>query len=407
MGYSRALTLGLVLSIARAELRAGRAGRAPDASKSLGSITRRALVGSAVLLPAASARSEVRYAPARYNLVPQGDLRDKERRLAEVVRELRGKPDDAYLLGEQAQLEYDIDRLRENAAAIDKLRVCASSGSGYAERLTLRVPDLAAARTFWVEGLKMSELRSGRVDGASSLVVGYGRESLSDGDDGGKFALELVQASASAPTPEPMSAGSSAAAGALLYMQLRVPNVRISSLIDSGGTIESAYGFVEVISPSGLPVRVLTAPRRDPFEFIAVRVADVEAAAAYYERAFGMRRIPAPPKRLQRDGGLLGTGLFGAEYEVQEDVLRPKTVYGSVLMVPSCCGEADAMGVLLVPPNADSVPLGLRPTGSEGDPTIHISTPDVASALIASGSDARGFARDPSGTRLQISELKL
>jgi catechol 2,3-dioxygenase-like lactoylglutathione lyase family enzyme len=396
----------LALTLSLAALPLSRAGlELPKARPGL-SLTRRALVGSAVLLPAAAARSEVRYAPARYTLVPQGNVRNKERRLEEVKRDLVGKPEDPYLLGENAQLEYDLERLRENAAGMGRLRECAASGGSYASRLTIRVPNLEAARLFWVDGLKMSELREARVgpDRARSLVLGYGRESLVDGDDGGKFAIELVEASPLAPAPAALAAGSTAVAGALLYVQLRVPNVRISGLINTGGQIESAYGYVDVVAPHGLPVRVITAPRRDPFQFVAVRVADVNKAAAYYERAFGMRRVNAAAKRMARDGGLLGSGLFAEEYEVQEDVLAPKVVYGSALMLPNCCPDGDAPGVLLVPMGNDSVPAGLRPVGGEGDPIISIVS-GAATAAGAAGADAQGFARDPSGTRLQIRQF--
>ncbi|KAG8466603.1 hypothetical protein KFE25_007982 [Diacronema lutheri] len=396
------LALALLLAGARGAPSAGWHGAA--------SCTRRALLGSAVLLPAASARAVVRYAPARYTLVPQGSVRDKEERLAEVTRELMRKAEDPYLLGEQAQLEYDLDRLRENAAAVRRIRGCAASGGAIAASLRVRVPDLAAARRFWLDGLKMSELRSSRVgpDGAEGIVVGYGREGL-DEDDGGKFSLELVQASARAPAPARLAldAPDAEAAGALLYVQLRVPNVRISGLVQSGGAIESAYGYVEVTSPGGLAVRVITAPRRDPVEFVALRVPDVEAAAAYYERAFGMRRIPSPPRRTERGPGVLGTGLFGREYEVQDDVLAPKVLYGSVLMVSACCGQADSAGVLLVPPSATTAPLGLRLAGGDGDPVLTVRAADVSAARKAALADADGFARDPSGARVCVSELRV
>lgn len=396
----RRFVVVLLFSVAQAKTTAG-------LKSTISHFTRRALVGSAVLLPAAASRAELRYAPARYALVPQGNIRSKEKRLDEVLRELERKPEDPYLLGERAQLEYDLERLRENAAAVGRLRTCATTGGAYASTLTVRVPDLAAARAFWVDGLKMSELSSSRVGGADALVVGYGRDDLSD-DDGGKFALELVQATADAPAPTPLSASeSSSASGALLFVQLRVPNVRISGLIKEGGTIDSAYGFVEVTSPHGLTARVLTAPRRDPFEFVAVRVADVEATAAYYERAFGMRRVPSPPRRLERGPGLLGTGLFGQMYEVQEDVLAPQTLYGSVMMVPSCCPQADATGVLLVPPNANTAPVGLRPAGGDGDAIITIRASDVAGARQAAGAAGDGgVARDPAGMRVRVSELR-
>ncbi|KAJ1639220.1 hypothetical protein T492DRAFT_126498 [Pavlovales sp. CCMP2436] len=189
---------------------------------------------------------------------------------------------------------------------------------------------------------------------------------------------------------------------------MRVPNVRITGLIKAGGEIESAYGYVEVTSPGGLGVRVITSARRDPFEFVAVRVPDVEAAASFYERAFKMKRVDTPPMRIAKEGGLLGTGLFGTEYEElgPEGMLAPSPVYGSVLMVPSCCPQTDAVGILLVPPGAKGLPPGVGP--AESNPfEISVLCVDPKATLAAAGGDAQGRARDPAGVSLEIGEQKL
>jgi hypothetical protein len=49
----------------------------------------------------------------------------------------------------------------------------------------------------------------------------------------------------------------------------------------------------------------------------------------------------------------------------------------------------------------ESVPAGLRPAGGEGDPILSIVS-GAAGAAGAAGADAQGFARDPSGMRVQI-----
>ncbi|KAJ1628656.1 hypothetical protein T492DRAFT_874777, partial [Pavlovales sp. CCMP2436] len=244
---------------------------------------------------------------------------------------------------------------------------------------------LQAAKTFWLEGLKLSELRSGRAgpDRAESVVLGFGREGLAE-DDGGKFSIELIQATASSPAPVPLPPDSAPVAGALLYVQMRVPNVRITGLIKAGGEIESAYGYVE---------------------FVALRVPDVEAAASFYERAFKMKRVVTPPMRTARDGGLLGTGLFGSEYGTH-GMLAPSPVYGSVLMVPGCCPQADAFGILLVPPEAKGLPPGVGP--AQSDPfAISVLCADAKAARAAAGADTQGRARDPAGVGVEIGELKL
>lgn len=373
---------------------------------------RRVLVGGAVAaaLPLRRALAAQRYVPARYSLVPQGSIAEKERRLAEVRRSLGAASDDEadpYLVGERAQLEFDLERLAENREAVLRIRSGVAKGGAYVQRLTLRVPDLAAARTFWVDGLKMSELRAPRspLDGSSSVVVGYGREGLGF-DDGAKFALELVQASAAEGAAQPAPAGAPPAAE-LAYVQLRVPNVRLSSLSAAGGRIESAYGWVQVVSPHGLCARVLTAKRRDPFELVALRVPDVDAAARYYARAFGMRPVPAPAApKLAKDSGLLGTGLLARQYEDQ-DPFSPPPVYGSVLMAPGCCAAEDGVGVLLVPMQAAGLPVGVRPAPAGREPLLHVASgAPSASALEAAGAVADGalgaVARDPAGVRIAV-----
>ena len=65
-----------------------------------------------------------------------------------------------------------------------------------------------------------------------------GNDSDSDNDSG-------------APAP-----GNSNSNSNIAYLQLGVPEYRVSQMVKNGGNVYNGYGIVEVISPSGLPVRV-------------------------------------------------------------------------------------------------------------------------------------------------------
>ena len=90
---------------------------------------------------------------------------------------------------------------------------------------------------------------------------------------GAHFSLELVS---------PVSAGNGGAAGmvvaegvnggsnggetfvagdGLAYIQVGVPQFRLSKLIENGGEIISAYGFTKVAAPGGLLMQVTKEPR--------------------------------------------------------------------------------------------------------------------------------------------------
>jgi hypothetical protein len=73
----------------------------------------------------------------KYTIVPSGTVAGSEARLAEVKKELALNPEDPYLVGEQAQLDYDIGMLRIadrvdllEASLPKRLQVGSSGSSG-------------------------------------------------------------------------------------------------------------------------------------------------------------------------------------------------------------------------------------------------------------------------------------
>jgi hypothetical protein len=52
----------------------------------------------------------------------------------------------------------------------------------------------------------------------------------------------------------------------------------------TGGQINDAYGFVNVISPCGLPMRGIVGISPDPIMFVAINCANVQQSKAFYEQ---------------------------------------------------------------------------------------------------------------------------
>ncbi len=62
-----------------------------------------------------------------------------------------------------------------------------------------------------------------------------------------------------------------------------VPGYRISQMVAAGGNILDAYGLVNVVSPSGLPMRGIVGISPDPIMLVAINCANVKESAAFYE----------------------------------------------------------------------------------------------------------------------------
>ncbi len=114
----------------------------------------------------------------------------------------------------------------------------------------------------------------------------------------------------------------------IAYLQLGVPEYRISQMVKAGGNILDAYGYVNVISPSGLPIRGIVGLVPDPIMFVAIRCVNVEESRVFYQQlGFVEQEYPfARPSK--------GMGQF-----------EPPQPAKSVYMAPS----ANCMGVLLLP----------------------------------------------------------
>jgi hypothetical protein len=55
-------------------------------------------------------------------------------------------------------------------------------------------------------------------------------------------------------------------------------------MAEAGGKIIDAYGLVNVVSPSGLPLRGIVGISPDPIMMIAINCKDVKDSRAFYEQ---------------------------------------------------------------------------------------------------------------------------
>eukprot|EP00580_Thalassiosira_gravida_P014310 CAMPEP_0201682160 /NCGR_PEP_ID=MMETSP0494-20130426/51481_1 /ASSEMBLY_ACC=CAM_ASM_000839 /TAXON_ID=420259 /ORGANISM="Thalassiosira gravida, Strain GMp14c1" /LENGTH=436 /DNA_ID=CAMNT_0048165917 /DNA_START=27 /DNA_END=1337 /DNA_ORIENTATION=+ len=111
------------------------------------------------------------------------------------------------------------------------------------------------------------------------------------------------------------------------YLQIGVSQYRISQMVKNGGNVLDAYGWVNVVSPAGLPIRAIVGVSPDPIMFLAVTCADVKKSEEFYAK-LGFARQEYPYCRLNQ-----GQGQF-----------EPPQPDKSVYVAPS----ANSMGILLL-----------------------------------------------------------
>lgn len=208
----------------------------------------------------------------------------------------------------------------------------------FAQHLTVQVPDMAAALKFYVDGVGMKVLRTRAGPLFNTTVVGFGPEALqvppsfvfgvsSPSAYGGHFTLELnSQKEVAAAGEEDVDFFYDPGNG-VQFLQVAVDSYRISQVVKGGGIIESGYGFLQVLAPGGLRLKLLSGSRRDPFMFLAVKVKDIKRSIQWYTDVAGMSRLPFPKARAP-----------GSPFEPEQ----PKD---SVFMAY----EGEAFGVLLLP----------------------------------------------------------
>jgi hypothetical protein len=228
------------------------------------------------------------------------------------------------------------------SAAVGTLPELANTNA-FVQGITVQVADKSqqdAMIAFLVEGFDFQILRKRIRGGVEETWLGFGPEQLDVPSDfeipvssfakyGGHASVHLVYDSA---TKAPLyRVGSDAPPGdSVAYLQVSVPAYRISKILVSGGVITDAYGLVNAISPSGLPVRGIIGVWPDPLMLVAINCRNVQESLEFY-RSLGFVQLPVPYSRPSN-----GATIF-----------EPYPPPGSVYVSP--CTAGVGMGVLLIP----------------------------------------------------------
>ena len=155
-----------------------------------------------------------------------------------------------------------------------------SGSTNYVGGMVFEVKDVQAEVDFWTKALGMRSGFAPSESGRRVAALAYGQTSL-NADDGGKAAVEIRQA------PE----GAMGSVGNVLsYVAVTVPfgsSARVSDL-RAADELVHGFGFFDMRSPGGIPVRGQVATRRDPLETIALNVRDVRDAEKALVKEFGL-----------------------------------------------------------------------------------------------------------------------
>mmetsp|Transcript_20014 Transcript_20014/g.22676 ORF Transcript_20014/g.22676 Transcript_20014/m.22676 type:complete len:430 (-) Transcript_20014:3-1292(-) len=116
----------------------------------------------------------------------------------------------------------------------------------------------------------------------------------------------------------------------IAYIQVGVPGYRISQMVKYGGFIMDAYGIVNVVSPSGLPMRGIVGITPDPMMFVALNCQNLKSSREFYEQ-IGFVEQEYPYCRPNK-----GMGQF-----------EPPQPKNSIYLAPS----KNSIGVLLLQPD--------------------------------------------------------
>jgi catechol 2,3-dioxygenase-like lactoylglutathione lyase family enzyme len=149
-------------------------------------------------------------------------------------------------------------------------------------------------------------------------------------------------------------------------------------MVKNGGNVLDAYGYVNVVSPCGLPMRGIVGIYPDPIMLVALNCANVEASRAFYEH-LGFVEQEYPYARPSK-----GMGQF-------EPPQPPKSLY--LAPSPNC------MGVLLLQAKAKKKTISQNPV---------LESLNVVYTLSQEGGDTSEemAVADPSGVKIAFQSAK-
>jgi hypothetical protein len=263
-------------------------------------------------------------------------------------------------------------------AAVGKLPEYSASKS-VLQGITIDVTDLTQQDemiAFLDSGFGMKKLNQRTVGSVTDTWMAFGPEQMSIPDEwepavssfgkyGGHASVRIrYDSSQSSDAPYYIKGNDAPAPGDnIAYLQMGVTGYRVSQMVKNGGNVFNGYGIVEVISPSGLPIRGVVGISPDPMMFVALNCQNVKESKAFYEQ-LGFVQQEYPYCRPNQ-----GKGQF-----------EPPQPKKSVYMAPS----KNCMGVLLLQakkskntkPNPALRSLNIVYQASEG------TTVDTSSGLL-------------------------
>jgi hypothetical protein len=176
------------------------------------------------------------------------------------------------------------------------------------QSVTIQVGDQAQKQSmieFLKDGFDFKVLREQKNGSIEDIWMGFGPEQMSVPNDfvvpvssfamnGGHASIHIRYDSESKEAL--YKPGDPVPGNNIAYLQIGVPAYRISQMVKNGGDIISAYGFVDVVSPSGLPMRAIIGISPDPMMFIAINCQNMKESRKFYEQ-IGFVEQPYPYAR--------------------------------------------------------------------------------------------------------------
>lgn len=267
---------------------------------------------------------------------------------------------------------------------------------------------LDAMITFLKEGFDCKILRR-RIRGTVEEVwLGFGPEQasipsgwrpgvLSFSEYGGHSSIALVCDSSKSSVY--YNVGDPAPGDNIAYLQLAVPGYRISKMVAAGGNILDAYGHVDVVSPTGLPIRGIVGIAPDPIMLVAINCVDVQASKTFYQQlGFIERDVPyARPSQ--------GATVFEPAPPAKSVFMKPATSGMGVLLIPiERRKKRAAVKSVSVNPVVESLSIVFSPAGDGNDDSVDPLI-DPSGVGIAFQS-VRKFQKEEKVSRPKVTRLR-
>ena len=240
---------------------------------------------------------------------------------------------------------------------------------------------------FLETGFDMKKVRQRTVGSVTDTWMAYGPEQMSIPSDwepavssfgnyGGHASIHIRYDAKS--TELFYKKGNDAPGDNIAYLQLGVPGYRISQMVKNGGNVLNGYCIVEVVSPSGLPIRGIVGISPDPMMFVALNCQNVKNSKEFYEqlgfveqeypycrpnKGLGQFEPPQPKNSVYMAPSKNSMGVLLLQAEKKKKNVRPNPAFRSLNIVyqPSEGTVVDTSADLLRVEDPSAVPISFEP----------------------------------------------